>query len=350
MPEIDGSAGEGGGQIVRTSLALSMLTGAPISIHNIRARRSNPGLRAQHLAAIRAAASISRASLEGATIASRELRFVPGRVLPGRYEIDVGTAGSTLLVLQTILPALSFCTAASEVVLHGGTHNPRAPTFEFIQDAYLPLLARLGFTARVTLERHGFYPRGAGLIRAWIEPFRHGPPLELTERGALVTESARVVLARLPMHIGEREIAVLRAELGIPENACSIEPAVARSAGNTVHVRVDSAHVSTVFCGFGMRGLPAEKVAAGVAAEVKRYLKADVALDSHLADQILVPLALASGGCFTTATPSGHTLTNAEVIKALVPMRIDLRDLGSGRWLIATSPRPQEGWSPAAEA
>ncbi len=343
MIEIDGSAGEGGGQIVRTSLALAMLTGAAITIRNVRARRSNPGLRAQHLAAVRAAAAISGASVHGATLASGELRFAPGRVLAGHYEIDVGTAGSTLLVLQTIVPALSFCSGPSEVTLHGGTHNPRAPSFEFVHDAYLPLLARLGFTVRLALERHGFYPRGGGLIRASIGPFRGGAALELTERGALVSKSARVLLSRLPAHIGEREIAVLRNRLELLESACSINAVAARSAGNTVHVRIDSTHVSTVFCGFGMRGLPAEELAAGLAAEVNQYLRANVALDSHLADQILIPLALAAGGCVTTMTPSGHTKTNADIIKVFLPIRIDLRELHSGRWLITVSPRPGEG-------
>jgi RNA 3'-terminal phosphate cyclase (ATP) len=144
MIEIDGSAGEGGGQVVRTALTLAMSIASPIRIRNIRARRSKPGVRAQHLAAVRAAAAICGARTEGAAIGSRMLTFVPGALHPGHYEIDVGTAGSTMLVLQTILPALSLCNAPSQILLRGGTHNPRAPTFEFIQHAYLPLLARLG--------------------------------------------------------------------------------------------------------------------------------------------------------------------------------------------------------------
>ncbi len=342
MVEIDGSAGEGGGQIVRTSIALAMLTGSAITIHDIRARRSNPGLRAQHLAAIQASARICGAHFDGATIASRHLRFFPGPVRAGRYEIDVGTAGSTLLVLQTVLPALSFCTCASELLLRGGTHNPRAPTFEFINDAYLPLLRRLGYGARAALERHGFYPRGGGLVRVSIAPFQRGIPLDLTERGSLHSCTARVLLSRIPLDIGQREIAVLRARLNIPDSACSIEAVVASSAGNTVQVRVNCAHVHLAFCGFGSRGVPAEIVAGGVASEVEQYLKTDVAVDVHLADQLLVPLALAAGGRFTTVKPSAHTITNAEVIKNLLPIRIDVRDLGSERWLLEVWPRAAE--------
>jgi RNA 3'-terminal phosphate cyclase (ATP) len=178
MIEIDASFGEGGGQIVRTAIALAACTGASLVLRNIRARRSKPGLRAQHLAAVRAAAVICGARLSGAETASQTLSFAPGVVRPGHYSIDVGTAGSTMLVLQTILPPLSLCSGPSEVVLQGGTHNPRAPTFEFVRDAYLPLLGRLGFNTKITLERHGFYPRGGGQIRASIAPLRRAASLD----------------------------------------------------------------------------------------------------------------------------------------------------------------------------
>lgn len=346
MIEIDASVGEGGGQIVRTSLALAMCTGTPIALRNIRARRRNPGLRAQHLAAVRAAAAICAARTTGATIASGSLSFEPGRVRPGRYEIDVGTAGSTMLVLQTILPPLSFCDAPSEVVLQGGTHNPRAPTFEFVRDAYLPLLRRLGFGAEITLERHGFYPRGGGLVRVAIKPFRRAEVLELLERGPVLRCSARVLLSGLPPDIGQREVSVLRSRLGVPEIACGIDTVVAPSAGNALHVRVDSAHVSTVFVGFGIRGVPAETIADHVAAEVGRYLDANVALDLYLADQILLALALVGGGRFSTLKPSGHTETNARVIRTFLPIECEMLDLGSGRWSVmlqARGPSPAGG-------
>jgi len=342
MIEIDGSAGEGGGQVVRTSLTLAMSTASPLTIRNIRARRANPGLRAQHLAAVRAAAAICRAQIQGAAIASKVLTFVPKALRPGHYEIDVGTAGSTMLVLQTILPALSLCSAPSQILLRGGTHNPRAPTFEFIQYAYLPLLARLGYKVAVSLERHGFYPRGGGVVRASIEPLRRGDFLELLERGPVQSRTARVLISRLTGHIAQREIDVLRSRLGLPESACGIDTVTAPSAGNTLHVHVGCTNVSTVFCGFGIRGVPAETIAGRVADEVERYLAAEVALDSHLADQILVPLALAAGGRFSTLTPSGHTETNAAVIRHFFAVDYETLELGAKRWEVSLRAR----WPP----
>ena len=295
MIDIDASMGEGGGQIVRSSLALAACTGAAIALRNIRARRDNPGLRAQHLAAVRAAAVICGARTAGATVASRDLLFEPGAVRPGRYEVDVGTAGSTMLVLQTILPALSLCSAPSEILLHGGTHNPRAPTVEFVRDSYLPLLEPLGFKAQIALQRHGFFPRGGGAVRASIEPVGRGCALDLIERGALRARSATVLLSGLPEHIAEREI--------------------------------------------GTRGVPAERVAGDVAVEVQRYLEANVAVDAHLADQLLLPLALAAGGSFSTLRPTAHTQTNAAVIRRFLPIDFETGVLGPEQWSIAVRSR-----------
>jgi RNA 3'-terminal phosphate cyclase (ATP) len=337
--EVDGSMGEGGGQIVRTALALAMCSGTTVELRNIRARRRNPGLRAQHLAAVRAAIEICGARAAGAAIASQRLSFEPGPVRPGRYEVDVGTAGSTMLVLQTILPALSLCGSSSEVLLRGGTHNPRAPTFEFLRDSYLPLLGRLGFMAEIALERHGFFPRGGGIVRACIEPLRQRPALELLERGPVRARTADVLLARLPAHIGERELRVLRERLALAEGSCHATIVEAHGAGNAVHVRIDCSEITAVFAGFGSRGVPAETVAEHVANEVERYLAANVAVDAHLADQLLVPLALTAGGEFTTLPPSTHTQTNAAVIGEFIPVDYEQRELGPECWRITLRPR-----------
>jgi len=339
MIDIDASMGEGGGQIVRSALALAACSGVAIKLRNIRARRDKPGLRAQHLAAVHAVASLCGAHTAGAALASRELTFEPGPVCPGRYEVDVGTAGSTMLVLQTVLPALSLCERPSQIVFRGGTHNPRAPTYEFVRDSYLPLLERLGFKARITLERHGFYPRGGGVVRASIEPLRRGQSLELLERGALRGRSAIVLLSGLPEHIGRREIATLRERLGLPENSCSVQNVAAHGAGNVVHVRIDCQNLTAVFAGFGTRGVPAERVAGQVAHDVEQYLDANVAVDGHLADQLLLPLALAAGGSFSTLPPTAHTATNAAVIGRFLPIDYVAGEVGSGRWNIALRPR-----------
>jgi RNA 3'-terminal phosphate cyclase (ATP) len=261
---------------------------------------------------------------------------------PGRYEIDVGTAGSTMLVLQTILPALSGCEAPSQVTLHGGTHNPLAPTFEFVRDAYLPLLRRLGFRVEIALERFGFYPRGGGLVRASIEPLQPGGALDLIERGAVRARSAEALLAALPEHIAQRELSVLRARLGLADESCSIRNVDAHGAGNAVHVRIDSANVTTVFAGFGMRGVPAEKVANRLAQEVEGYLGADVAVDAHLADQLQLPMALTAGGSFSCVQPSVHAETNAVVIQRFLPVVSEMRELASGRWRISLLPRARQ--------
>jgi len=335
MIEIDASIGEGGGQIVRTSLALALCTAVGVSLHEIRAHRRNPGLRAQHLAAVRAAAAICGAQVAGATTGSRALSFQPGPVQPGRYEIDVGTAGSTMLVLQTILLPLSLCGAPSSIVLRGGTHNPRAPTFEFIRDSYLPILKRLGFTAHLDLERHGFFPRGGGIVHVHIEPRTPAAALELLDRGPVRAKSARVLLAALPTHIAEREIAVVRERLALPAGACAAQTVAAIGPGNVLQVQIDCAEVTSVFAGFGLRGVPAEEVAGGVVEEVERYLEANVAIDLHLADQLLLPLALASGGVFTTLPPSAHAETNAAVIARFLPLEYTASELPGGRWRLA---------------
>jgi RNA 3'-terminal phosphate cyclase (ATP) len=190
------------------------------------------------------------------------------------------------------------------------------------------------FNTEITLERHGFYPRGGGLIRASIAPHRRAASLDLCERGVVLSRTARVVLAGLPLHIGQREIGVLRGRLGLAAEACGTDTVSAAGAGNAVHVRIDCAHISAVFAGFGMRGVPAETVASRLAFQVERYLNANVVLDTYLADQLLLPLALAGGGLFTTLKPSAHTDTNATVIRTLLPVDYEAHELGSDRWCI----------------
>jgi RNA 3'-terminal phosphate cyclase (ATP) len=180
-------------------------------------------------------------------------------------------------------------------------------------------------------------------VRASIEPFRRGEFLELLERGPVRSRTARALISRLPSHIAQREIDVLRRRLGLQQDACRIDAVSAPSAGNALHVHLDSLNVHTVFCGFGIRGVPAETIAGRVADEVERYLAAEVALDSHLADQMLVPLALAAGGRFSTLAPSGHTQTNAEVIKRFLAVDYEALEVDANRWYVTIRPRNPSG-------
>ena len=322
MLTIDGSYGEGGGQILRTALGLSLVTGQPFRIEKIRAGRRKPGLQAQHLTAVQAAATVGAAEMEGAEIGSQNLVFHPRQVRPGDFAFAVGTAGSATLVLQTVLPALISAPRPSTLVLEGGTHNPLAPPFEFLARSFLPLLHRVGANVRAKLDRHGFFPAGGGKIRVTIEPAPKLVPLELTERGNLVEISATALLAHLPTHIAERELKVLKRDLHLDSRALHVEEVKARGPANVVFVEAEFAHVTEVFTGFGELGVKAEIVAGRLAKDVEAYWKTDAPVGEHLADQLLLPMAVAGGGCFVTAVLSPHALTNIWVIEQFLPVRV----------------------------
>ncbi|WJW76409.1 RNA 3'-terminal phosphate cyclase [Thiohalobacter sp. IOR34] len=335
MLSIDGSMGEGGGQVLRSALSLSLCLQRPVRIRNIRSRRRHPGLQPQHLAAVRAAAAVGQARVEGAEQGSRELLFVPQAVQTGDYRFDIGTAGSTGLVLQTILPALLLGNGDSEVQLIGGTHNPLAPSYDFLRLAFLPLLERMGARVTLQLERHGFYPAGGGRVRLRVSPVSALRPLWLLERGRVLDCLARVLLANLPTHIAERELRVIGRRLGIGEDRQTlILASEARGPGNAVMVVVRSERVTEVFSGFGQRGVSAEVVAGRVVKAVRHYLHADVPVGENLADQLLLPLVLAGGGGFTTLPPSRHTLTNLRVLQQFMDLEVACEPLSEVRWRI----------------
>ena len=338
MLTLDGAQGEGGGQILRSALALSTCLGRPFCIENIRANRRRPGLQPQHLAAVNAAAEISRARVSGAFKDSLQLEFIPGTVSAGDYHFDIGTAGSTSLVLQTILPALMRAPARSTVMLKGGTHNPLAPPFEFIESAFLPLINRMGAAVNLTLESRGFAPAGGGSIRAAITPAQQLLRLDLRERGRVLRRRAEVILANLPGHIAERELAVIGRALALAERDlhCTADSSAA-GAGNVVSIIIESANITECFSAFGRKGLPAEQVANTAASAVQRYLAADVPVGGHLADQLLVPMALAGGGRFVTLEPSLHTLTNINIIEIFTGISIDSSQTGNDAWQISLS-------------
>lgn len=337
MLQLDGSMGEGGGQVLRTALGLSLVTGQPFAIDNIRAGRKKPGLQRQHLTAVQAAAAVGDAAVDGAEPGSQRLSFRPRALRGGDYRFAIGTAGSTTLVLQTVLPALLAATAPSTVQLSGGTHNPMAPPVDFLQQAFAPLLQRMGGGLQVELRRHGFYPAGGGEWTARVLPARW-QPLELLAPAEAGPLHARIVLARLPRHVGEREAQVLQAKLGIAADAVRIDEVESQGPGNAVLVSLPFGELTEVVTALGERGVAAERVAEAAAKEALALRRSGVAVGEHLADQLLIPLALAGGGAFRTVAPSLHTRTNAEVIERFLPVRFELREDG-GSWIVAAHAR-----------
>ena len=335
MIEIDGSQGEGGGQILRTALSLSLCTGKSFHVHSVRARRSKPGLMRQHLTAVNAAAQIGRAQVDGAEIGSRDLTFRPGEVAAGDYDFTVGTAGSTTLVLQTVLPALLLGERTCSLRLRGGTHNPHAPPFDFLQRAFLPLLERMGVRIETSLERYGFYPAGGGEIRLRVVPCAELGALHLEERGALEQIYAHAVVANLPVDIARRELGVVKDRLGLPDaNLHLIGNAPAHGPGNVLLIVQRYQHVTELFTGFGEQGVRAEVVAERAVEAARAFARSEAALGEHLADQLLLPMALAGEGSFTTLEPSSHTRTNMQVIGLFLAVRFEVERRKKDLWRI----------------
>lgn len=341
MIEIDGSAGEGGGQVLRTALALSLLTRKPFRIANIRAKRSKPGLLRQHLTAVEAATRAGDAAVEGAAIGATALTFVPRTLRGGQYSFAIGTAGSTMLVLQTILLPLALAPEPSTIELEGGTHNPSSPPFDFIEHSYLPLLRRMGAEISIELQRPGFYPAGGGRIRVSVTPAPRLARLDLEQRGEIVSRRARAVVANLAYSIAEREARTV-AEVLEWSPECIEAHTLNGSAGpgNAVSVFVVAENVTNVFTAFGARGVTAEKVAHDVAMQAKRYINSEAAVDEHLADQLLLPLAIGAGGSFTTTPLSLHATTNMEVIRRFLDVAMDAQVVSNGVTRVAVEARP----------
>ncbi|WP_394835473.1 RNA 3'-terminal phosphate cyclase [Pendulispora rubella] len=338
MLSIDGSMGEGGGQLLRSSLALSLLTSTPFQMTKIRAGRARPGLMRQHLAAVHAATEIGRAHTEGAAMGSTELTFHPNGIRAGNYNFAIGGAGSTTLVFQTILlPLLLGGTEPSNLTFEGGTHNPMAPPFDFLEKTFLPVLVKMTSGARVEirLERHGFYPAGGGLWTATVHPATEHSRLELVHRGEVRARHATALVAQIAPAVALRELDTLSNLLGWDRNAC--KPTMVRHShgpGNALLATIESDNVVEVITGFGERGVRAETVAEGVAREVARYLAADVPVGEHLADQLLLPMALGAGGTFRTVKPSLHCLTQIELVKLFLGTAITTTEEAPDAWRI----------------
>jgi len=335
MITIDGSQGEGGGQILRTSLALSVVTGQPFRMERIRAKRQKPGLLKQHLTAVEAAKTVGCAEVEGAALSSQTLEFRPGPVTPGNYRFAVGTAGSATLVLQTILPALLTASGRSTLTLEGGTHNPMAPPFDFLEKSFIPMIHRIGPSVELELRRPGFFPAGGGRFHARIEPVKKLSRLDLLERGTIRARHAKVIVSKLPEHVAERELTVLRDELKWrPEEYGVDDVPHPLGPGNAILLSLEAEHMTAIFTGFGERGRPAEEAARSAVQALKSWVQADVPVDEHLADQLLIPMVLAGGGSFRTTKPSLHTTTNAVVIQRFLPLPIRIEQQSELAWRV----------------
>jgi len=330
MIEIDGSEGEGGGQILRSALSLSMCTDQPFRLKNIRAKREKPGLMRQHLTALLAAAAICDARVTGADVGGGEITFRPARVKPGDYQFAIGTAGSCTLVLQTLMPPLLTATSSSTIRITGGTHNKASPPVDFLQRSYLPLVERMGPKVQLDLVRHGFYPRGGGEILAHVSPSARLSPISLTERGVRKGGYAEAYIAGIPVHVASRELEIVGKMLNWPGENLHVRGLSGEfGPGNALTITVEHETVTEVFTGFGEKGVSAESVAKRAVDATRNYLASDAPVGPHLADQLLLPMALAGSGEFVTTPVTKHFESHVSIIETFLNRRIGVSGQGN---------------------
>ena len=321
---VDGGQGEGGGQILRTAVTLAMHLGQSVQIVNIRAGRSKPGLMRSHLAAVRAAAQVSCAELKGAQVGSTRLEFRPqaGVVNGGTSRFAIGSAGSTTLLMQTLLPVLAQATEPSLIMLSGGTHNGMAPSVDFIEQSFLPAIAKTGIAAISDLRTHGFFPSGGGDWHVAVKPRVKPIPLVITERGPLRFREVVAKVARLPMHIAEREVDAVAKRVHLKKNEITAQVVESPGPGNILSARFRFDHVTTVFEQRGEKRVAAEQVAKRLTKDVLTYFEHEEPVDEFLADQLMVPMVLGAGGEFRTRKLSEHARTNIAVIEQMLDQKL----------------------------
>jgi RNA 3'-terminal phosphate cyclase (ATP) len=331
--KIDGSYGEGGGQILRTTLALAAILQRPVEIHSIRGGRKKPGLRPQHLMAVKAMTLMTSAEVDGAEPGSMRLFFNPGQLAPGSYSLDIGTAGSTSLVLQTMLPALIFAERASQVVITGGTHVPWSPCFHYLRDVFVPVLQQMGGAVQVHIERWGWYPKGGGKVVASISPASELKGVDFTWRGELQDLYVLSAVSNLPMSIAERQRDQLLRRFrnhgyALPRIELSEGPSP--GTGTVIFEKANFENGVAGFTSLGKKGKPAEKVADDACSDFFRFMSSGAVTDVHLADQLALYMALAKGrSSLVTQGISKHLLTNIWVIEQFLPVRFEVnKDTG----------------------
>lgn len=344
---IDGSEGEGGGQILRSSLGLSIVTRRPIRIFNIRAKRDNPGLMRQHLTSVRAAKEICNAKVKGDAIGSKELVFEPGEVTGNDFQFRIGSAGSTTLVLQTILPPLLLSEKTTRVSIEGGTHNAWAPPVDFLQRSYSPILSRIGPFLQVDLKRHGFYPAGGGQLYCEVVPALKWHPLRLLERGEFVRRVGRCLVSNLQLDIALRENKKLSQLLDFSDNELIAEKVPSSGPGNVVMIEYAWEKACEIATGFGRKGISGEDVVKEVVKEITPFLESDVPVGEYLADQIMLPLGLsawrarkesiAGGGVFRTIPLSLHSTTHIDILRRFLDIEIETNEQEDGSILVKFS-------------
>lgn len=336
---LDGSAGEGGGQILRTALSLSMATGTPFVLENIRARRKKPGLMRQHLTAVHAAALVCGAVVEGARLDSTRIVFRPGPIVAGDRVIDIGSAGSVMLVLQTIALPLTLANGRSRITVRGGTHASQAPPYPFLEQAWLPLVRRMGAQIELELVSSGFYPAGGGEVVMNVSPSTPLLPLHLGDPVLLSTMRLRAIVSGLPEDIAKREVtaaAELLTDVAI-ESATEIVPSPGKGNAMWLVARDEATSVSNVFAGIGELGVRAEAVGHGVARAFLAWRDSGTSVEAHLGDQLMLPIALAGAGSFTCSELTLHARTNMEVIRVFTGHRLRAWDLSGGRFRVTLS-------------
>jgi len=320
---IDGSYGEGGGQVIRTALALSAITGRPIELANIRGKRAKPGLQAQHLMSVKAAATICQAEVIGDELGSQEIYFSPrSPVKSGNYHFNIGTAGSTTLVLQTIFVPLALAAGRSKVSVTGGTHNPMAPCSDYLERVFLPALTRMGVDTKFELVRAGYFPRGQGEVTCEIEADGF-VPISLEERGGHTGSTARVITSGLPKGVGERG----RSQLGRSYELSPIEvlDRPSAGAGAAVFVAHEFENAFAGFTGLGERGKPMESVAEEAGKPAADWFKSEATVDEHLADQLVLPAVFAKGQSrWRTSLVTEHLRTVAWLALHFVDREIEI--------------------------
>ncbi|MBC3872644.1 RNA 3'-terminal phosphate cyclase [Undibacterium flavidum] len=342
MIQIDASQGEGGGQILRTALALSIITQQAVQLKNIRAKRSKPGLMRQHLTCVRAAQAISGATVEGDALGSTQLSFKPGPVKAGEYAFAIGTAGSCALVLQTILWPLLFADAESTVTIEGGTHVPMSPSFEFLEFSFLPAIQKMGVHAQLELLKHGFYPGGGGKLRAELKPWHTQAALDLQSRGERISQHGLCLIANLDQSVADKQLAEVRRYLNW--NAEDVVHQGLRNShgvGNALVLNVQNTEHTEIVTSYGDKSKSSEFVAQQACTEMKHYLASDAAVGEHIADQLVLPLALV-GGKFTTNIISEHFKTNCAIIQAFLNVVFKIEKLNAHCYLVEVGAEVQK--------